>query len=74
MAVDSASILALALRAVAAKVVVLLGLSMAFGLFCWAMWAHSYIALAIAAAFSMLVFLPLLFRVLTNGDSHAEDR
>jgi hypothetical protein len=74
MAVDSASILALALRAVAAKVVIILGLAICAGLYSWAMWEHTYIALAIASSFALIVFLPLLFRVLSNGDSHAEDR
>lgn len=70
MAADSASILSIALQVVASKVVVILGLGMAFGLYCWAMYEHSYIALAIAGCFSVVVFLPLLFRVLQTKGEH----
>jgi succinate-acetate transporter protein len=70
MSVDSASILSVALQAVAAKVVVIIGLLMVFGLFCWAMFLHDLIALAVAGAFALVVFLPVLFRVL--GVSNAQ--
>jgi hypothetical protein len=68
MAVDSVSIVSLALQAVSAKAVIILGLAMSFGLFCWALWEHTWLALAIASSFAVLVFLPLLFR---EGDRRA---
>lgn len=62
MSSDPSSFLALALKLLSDRISVLLAMSMAFGLFCWALWAGSVIALCAAAAFSMLVFLPVLWR------------
>lgn len=69
MAVDSASILSIALQVVSGKVILILALGVTAGLFAWAMWMHAWIALAIAASFAVLVFLPVLFR----GDNRAKD-
>jgi hypothetical protein len=68
MATDAASILSIALQVVSSKALLLLGLGMQFALYCWAMWAHSWIALATAASFALIVFLPLLFK----GDRNAQ--
>ena len=70
MAVDSASIISIALQLLATKVTFILALGMTFGLWCWAMWAHEWIALAAAGGFTVLVFLPVLFK---TGDSRAKD-
>jgi|WetSurMetagenome_2_1015567.scaffolds.fasta_scaffold696393_3 hypothetical protein len=69
MATDSASILSIALGVVTGRMMVILALGMAFGLFCWAMWEHSWIALAIAGTFAVIVFLPVLLK----GSSNAQD-
>lgn len=69
MATDAASILSIALQIVSGKVLLILGLGMAFALFCWAMWMHSWLALAVAGTFAVIVFLPVLFK----GDSRARE-
>lgn len=69
MAVDSASILSIALQAVSAKAILLITLGITAGLFFWAMWYHAWIPLVIAASFAVLVFLPVLVR----GDSRGKD-
>lgn len=69
MATDAASIISIALGLLAKKLILLVGLGMAFGLFCWAMWEHSWIALAIAGSFAVIVFLPVLLK----GETRAKD-
>jgi hypothetical protein len=69
MATDSASILSIALHLLSKQVTFILALGMAFGLWCWALWAGSWISLAGAGGFTLLVFLPILFR----GHSHGKD-
>jgi hypothetical protein len=71
MATDAASILSIALQVVSNKVLLILGLGMSFGLFCWAMWMHEWIALAIAVAFAVIVFLPVLFK--HTGDRRGKE-
>ena len=70
MATDSSTILTLALQLLMGRVLLILALGMTFGLYCWSMWAHSWIALAIAGAFSIVVFLPVLMK---QGNSNAKD-
>ncbi len=60
------TVLSLALDALSAKVVVLIAMAMAFGLFAWAMAVGSVIAVITAAVFSVLVFLPILWRAHGN--------
>ena len=67
MAVDQASILALALRAVAYRILLLLTMAASASLFSWAMWSGEWIRLAIAATFTVLVFLPVLLKGERNG-------
>lgn len=62
MATDAASVLSIALQVLSDKAVFIVALGMAFGLWCWAMWAHEWIAVATAASFTLLVFLPILLR------------
>jgi hypothetical protein len=69
MATDAASVISIALGLLSRKIIFILALGMCFGLWCWAMWAHSWIALAIAASFAVLVFLPVLFK----ENSRAQD-
>lgn len=56
------TVLSLALDALSAKVVVLLAMVMSFGLFAWAMAVGTWLSVATAAIFSVLVFLPILWR------------
>jgi uncharacterized membrane protein len=62
MATNTDTIITMALTLLAARVMLILGLGMTFGLFCWSMWEHSWISLAIAGAFAVGVFLPVLLR------------
>lgn len=57
-----ATVLSLALQALSAKAVVLLAMTMCFGLFAWAMASASWISVSTAAIFACLVFLPILWR------------
>lgn len=52
----------LALKVISAKSLVYLALGMSFGLFCWAMATASVLALATAATFALMVFLPALLK------------
>lgn len=63
------TVLSLALQAVSQRMVVLLAMAMTFGLFCWAMWMHQWIALAIAGSFAVSVFLPVLHRSAKNAEN-----
>jgi len=69
MATDTASILAIALGLLTRKIILILALGVTAGLFSWSMWEHSWISLAIAASFAVLVFLPILFR---SGENSAQ--
>jgi len=59
---DATSILDLALRILTGRLLVLLALTMNFGLFCWAMWAGTTLALIVAGTFSFLAYLPILLK------------
>jgi uncharacterized membrane protein len=48
------------LTVLAHRVLTLLALLMTFALFCWAMFQGSWIHFAIAGAFGMVIFLPVL--------------
>lgn len=63
---DYTSLLALALQAVNARMILIIALFMSFGLFCWAMYMGTFLALGTAAVFASFVFLPILFK----GDGH----
>ena len=48
------------LKVLSARLVLMLALFMAFGLFCWAMWNANYFTIGCAAAFAVLVYLPII--------------
>lgn len=56
----------------AQRVLLFLALSMAFGLFCWALATGTWLSLALAATFAVLVFLPILLRSKKETDDAAE--
>jgi hypothetical protein len=56
------TVLSLALQAVSQRIVVLLAMAATIGLFSWSMYEHSWISVATAALFAVLVFLPVLWR------------
>lgn len=64
---DPVSVISMALKILAERVLVLLALGMTFGLFCWALWAGTNISLITSAVFALGVFLPVLFRGSQNG-------
>lgn len=59
------------IRVLSARLLAFLALSMTFGLFCWAMWAHEWIAYTTAMTFAFLTFIPALITSRLRGDSHA---
>jgi hypothetical protein len=63
----AATVLSLALEALTARAVILLALVMSFGLFAWALAAASWLSVATAAIFAILVFLPVLWRFHGNS-------
>jgi hypothetical protein len=69
MAADSASILSIAMQVVSSKIILILALGVTAGLFCWALWLGTWLGLAIAASFAILVFLPVLFRGASNAQN-----
>ena len=58
--IDLVTVMHAATRILAARVLVMVCLLMVFGLFCWAMWMATPIALGTAAGFGIMVFLPCL--------------
>jgi hypothetical protein len=50
-----------ALRILSMRLITLLALLMTFGLFCWAMAIGQPLHFAIAGAFGVIIFLPILF-------------
>lgn len=56
------AVISMALQTLSTRIVILLSMAMTFGLFCWAMWMHEWIALATATSFALLVFLPVFLR------------
>lgn len=57
-----AALMKMAYGAFAARLVIIVALLMAFGLFSWAMWMGTVLSLCVAAAFALVVFLPVLLR------------
>lgn len=52
----------LSLKVLSRHTLCFVALLMAFGLFCWALWAGTWIALAAAGIFGGIIFLPILSR------------
>jgi hypothetical protein len=63
---DVAPVIEVALRMLSARVLLILAMVMTFGLFCYAIWAGTLIALIVATAFALSVFLPVLFKESTR--------
>lgn len=51
----------------------LLALLMTFGLFCWAMWLGDWLRFAIAGAFGVIIFLPVLLGEKPKEKPHGEE-
>jgi hypothetical protein len=67
--IDLLTVLDAAKDIVAARVVIMLTLAMTFALFCWALWLETVIGLVTAGVFAVVVFLPVLFKGRSKGDS-----
>jgi uncharacterized membrane protein YjjP (DUF1212 family) len=50
-----------ALRIIQTRLVLLVCMGMAFGLFCWAMWLGTVLGCIVAATWGLIVFLPVLY-------------
>jgi hypothetical protein len=62
------------LTVLAHRLFTLLALLMTFGLFCWAMWLGSWLHFAIAGAFGITIFLPVLFGSISRKEKpHGEE-
>ncbi len=59
------------IRVLSARLLAFVALSMTFGLFCWAMWAHEWIAYFTAATFNLMTFIPALVLSRLRGETHA---
>lgn len=51
----------MALKVLSQRVLTILALAMTFGLFCWAMALGAWLHFAIAGAFGITIFLPILW-------------
>jgi len=69
---DFSGFLAIALRVLSARILVILALLMTFGLFSYAMYAQTILTCVIASIFGGIIFLPVLFTGRTRGE-HAEN-
>lgn len=49
-----------ALTVLTHRLLTLVALAMSFGLFCWAMYAATWVQAAVAGGFAVVVFLPVL--------------
>jgi hypothetical protein len=58
-----------AYKVLSRRLLTLLGLLMTFGLFVWAMMAATWLHFAIAGAFGIVIFLPILWGG-RQGDEH----
>lgn len=56
-----ATAISIALRIVSIRLLAFLALGMTFGLFCWALYEHTWIAYIAAATFAVVGYLPALF-------------
>ena len=59
---DLAYALDAALSVLNRRVLTLLALAMVFGLFCWAMARGDWVSFAVAGAFGITIFLPILYQ------------
>ena len=63
---DPVALITLALQAVSARMLLFVAMAMTFGLFCWAMWMGTVLALGVAGTFAASVFWPVILK----GDGH----
>jgi hypothetical protein len=59
------------LKVLAAKILTLISLGMTFGLFCYAISDHSWVAYTTATTFAVFIFLPALWNARSQEGSHA---
>lgn len=52
----------LSLKVLSRHTLAFIALFMTFGLFCWSMWEHTWLALSISGGFGVTIFLPILSR------------
>ncbi|HKS76674.1 MAG TPA: hypothetical protein VJQ82_25895 [Terriglobales bacterium] len=60
----------LSLRVLSRHTLCFVALFMTFGVFCWALWLGTWIALAAAGAFGSVIFLPILSRSIRPEKDH----
>jgi hypothetical protein len=63
-----------ALKLIQARLITLVALLMTFGLFAWAMWQETSLAVIIAATWGLTIFLPVLFTGRGGYDAQAPQR
>ena len=59
-----------ALNVLQARIVLVVTLVLTFALFAWAMWLQTQLGTIIAAAWAVLVFLPVLYTGARHGEVH----
>jgi hypothetical protein len=55
-------------KVLAMRILVFMALVMAFGLFCWAIYVGTVLALVTSGTFGLIVFLPVLWRCARKED------
>jgi len=70
---DLLNVMHAATRIVAARVLSMICLGMCFGLFCWAMFLGTPLAVGTAAGFGIIVFLPVLAADRRKGGERERD-
>jgi hypothetical protein len=65
--------MALVLRVISARAIILVALVMTLALFAWAMGQGTWLALSDAGLFAVLVFLPVLVKGSSNGKKTSDD-
>ena len=69
---DLGMLISAALTVLTHRLLTLVALIMVFGLFCWAMWLNTWLQFAIAGAFGITIFLPILMGERKKEISHGE--
>jgi hypothetical protein len=72
-AVDLLTVMHAATRILAVRVLTMLCLAMVFGLFCWAMYLGTPLAMATAAGFGLTIFLPVLATERRTGGNNGTE-
>ena len=67
------ALLRLTYRVLAMRSLVYVALLITAGLFCWALAAATWLALATSGTFAVFVFLPILYRCARKEDSDGQD-